>query len=480
MHRTTSLAALALTLVIAAFGPCCQRTEAEAAPQKAVTFDAEARSRVELYPDDQALGGEAPLVTVVVFGGYACPPCARSWRVMEHLVEDYGDDLRVVFRALTIPGFTTGEQAVEAALSAGSQGRFWPMHRRLYAVGDPAKFDRAGFSALARELGLDLARFDDDLDTGVHAAVRMRHRRQAISLGLEVGPVALVNGRPIVGFHPEDEWHALIDAEIAEARKKLAAGVPRAELYASFMADAEEGQVVFREEIAAAYKELRKRDDDAPLILEEANPEVRYQVTDEGAPTRGPDDAPALLVAFMDPECPFSKRSQREVLDPLLERYPHDLRLAIRHLPLPIHPSASGIARALVAAQRQDKFWPFYAQVMAAEPGSLGRADFLRFADEAGIERTKFLADLDARDSAEAVREDALLGKRLGVGGTPGFFLNGRYLTGYQSIDHLSQRIDEELTAAAEREAQGVPRAELVRRLLEEATPPSQFPNATL
>ena len=90
------------------------------------------RYRVPLMPDDYAKGGETPLVTVVMFTDYACPPCGKTWEVMNNLLEDYGDDLRVVYRAYTVPGFGRGEQAAEAAFSAGAQGKFWEMHARLF------------------------------------------------------------------------------------------------------------------------------------------------------------------------------------------------------------------------------------------------------------------------------------------------------------------------------------------------------------
>src|SRR5690606_37824148 len=81
---------------------------------------------------DYALGGDQPLVTIVIWSDYACGPCGRTWAVMEHLVEDYGDDLRVVYRAGTVPGFQHAERAAEAAFAAGEQDKFWAMHERLF------------------------------------------------------------------------------------------------------------------------------------------------------------------------------------------------------------------------------------------------------------------------------------------------------------------------------------------------------------
>src|SRR5689334_4871081 len=95
-----------LALILASQG-CVKTDEAEATP--GIRIDAE-RFRVDRSDDDYTKGGATPLVTIVVFTDFACPPCARTWTVLDHLVEDYGDDLQVVFRSYTVPGFTRGEQ----------------------------------------------------------------------------------------------------------------------------------------------------------------------------------------------------------------------------------------------------------------------------------------------------------------------------------------------------------------------------------
>ncbi|MCA9716801.1 MAG: thioredoxin domain-containing protein [Myxococcales bacterium] len=471
--------ALALGLLCVSLGGCNRpaQDEHEHTASAAAEFDGAHRHLVALAGDDHALGGDEPLVTIVVFSGYACPPCGRTWQVLDNLVEDYGDSVRVVFRALTMPGFSTGEQAIEAALAAGAQGRFWPMHRRLYEAG--GQLDRAKLESLAQALELDMTRFRDDLDTGVHTGTRMRHRRQALELGIEFGPIAFVNGRPVVGFRSEPEWHALIDQELGEARGRLDGGVARSALYDDFMAEAVKERVELPEELLARYRELlaaRAPEQDVPA--QRPDPELRYAVGAEGAPTIGPEDAPVLIVAFMDLECPYCKRLHAEALGGALrERFPADVRVAIRHYPLPIHPAAGGIARACVAAQRQGKFWPFYERLMAAKGGSLSRTTFLELVHELELDKERFLADLDDPEVLEVVREDLLLGRRLGVDGTPGLFINGRYLSGYQPLDALAQRVEEELELAR---ASETPRADYVDALLERAVQPSQFPNAAL
>jgi len=445
---------------------------------KQATFADERRFQAGLAAGDQTLGGAQPLVTVVVFGGYACPPCARTWQVLENVLEDYGDQVRVVFRSLTIPGLAREEQAVEAAFAAGAQGKFWPMHRRLMAA--RGKLDRKSLEGYAAEIGLDVEKFASELDTGVHTAARMRHRREGLELGVKFGPVAFVNGRPIVGHRDEPQWHGLVDQELASAHKMIAAGTPRGELYSAVMAEAIREPITLPKEALAAYEQLvgKPAKDEAPP-LQKPEPGKRYRVLAGDAPTLGPDDAPLLLVAFIDFECPYCKRVHTESLVKLRERYPKDLRIAVRHYPLVIHQAAEGLARAAVAAHLQGQFWPFYERLMAAKSGAVGRSTFVEIADELGLDRQRFLDDLDAEEVMEVVREDVRLGRRLGVDGTPGFFLNGRYFSGYQPLENMIEKIDLELVDARKREQAGVSRADLLRESLADAIPESSFPNAS-
>ncbi len=479
MRRQT--AALWLALCVGATGACNNRSEghdhSHGHVDKQATFDDERRFAATLADGDHTLGGTEPLVTVVVFGGYACPPCARTWQVLENVLEDYGDQVQVVFRSLTIPGLAAEEQAVEAVFAAGAQGKFWPMHRRLMTAG--GKFDRKSLEGYAQELGLDVAKFVDELDTGVHTAARMRDRREGLELGVKFGPVAFLNGRPIVGHRGEPQWHGLIDQEIAHAQKTIDAGTPRSELYSALMEQAVREQITLPAEALAAYEELVGKQAEAPKPqLQPPDKTTRYRVLAGDAPTVGPADAPLLLVAFVDMECPYCKRVHTESFAELQQRYPNDLRIAVRHYPLVIHQAAEGLARAAVAAHRQGKFWPFYERLMAAKPGTVGRSTFVEIADDLGLDRPRFLDDLDAEDVMEVVREDVRLGRRLGVDGTPGFFLNGRYISGYQPLENLVAKIDEELADARKREQAGTARADLLSQSLADALPESQFPNA--
>lgn len=472
-HFLSGQAALALALCGAACGerPQARAVAAEAPPLSAI------RHKLDLDPDEHALGGSEPLVTVVVFSDYACPPCARTWKVLEHLVEDYGDDLRVVFRSQTLPGFADGERAAEAALAAGAQNQFWPMHRLLYSE---MRFDRVTLKQHAEALGLDVPRFLDDLDAGVFSGARIRHRRQAVELGIYFSPVALVNGTPVVGFRDEAAWHGLIDAEILQAQARLREGTPRAELFAAIMADAVTAPIEVDAATEAQRRSLVERfkaaEGPPPRSAEEG---ARYAVDAGDAPTVGPEDAPVLLVAFMDFECPYCRKAAEEGVAELRRRYPDELRLAYRQLPLPIHSGADSAARAALAADRQGQFWAYAARLFAAP--SLGRQTYAALARELELDEARFLADLDSASVAEVVRDDLVYARRLGLDATPAFFINGRYVSGFRGTEELAAEVAAELAHARERIAAGAAPASVVRAILDdEAIQQAEFPSADL
>jgi protein-disulfide isomerase len=432
------------------------------------------RHQVELFDDDIAMGSDAPLVTIVVFTDYACPPCGRTWQVMDHLLEHYETDLRVVYRSFTVPGFPQGEQAAEAAFAAGSQDRFWPMHRRLF---ETPSFDRPSLRAHAEALGLDGERFMDELDTGIHAARRFRHRRQAVEVGVAGLPASFVNGVFVPGFRDEGTWRDIIDAEIGHAKRKLAEGTPRAALYQAFMAEATERRVALPAGTDELRDDLRARRPDRrePLEIIAPDPNRRYRIEAGDAPGIGPEDAPVLVVTFMDLGCPFCRRAWEDELEALVDANANDMRLVVRQLPLEIHRSAEGAAKATLAAHRQGKFREMFDRLIRHE-GEPGRDDFVKYAAELGLESERFLRDLDDPTIAAAVQADVDLANRVGVTGTPGFFINGRYASGFDP-GQVPAMVEQELRSAAQLAEQGVPRGEIVTKQMADAIPEQEFPN---
>jgi protein-disulfide isomerase len=161
------------------------------------------------------------------------------------------------------------------------------------------------------------------------------------------------------------------------------------------------------------------------------------------APAMGPANAPITIVAFTDYQCPYCHRAQT-TLDQVLAQYPGKIRLVHRDFPLEGHPQAFPAARAAWCAGEQGKFWEYYKSLMSVK-GDMADADLLGRAEGLKLDSAAFktCAASDRHDAA--IREGADAGAALGVTGTPGYFINGRMLTGAQPIEQFQQVIDAEL-----------------------------------
>src|SRR5690606_14686779 len=139
-------------------------------------------------------------------------------------------------------------------------------------------------------------------------------------------------------FHDEASWHALLGEELAAAKALVDAGTPREGLYLAILGDAPLQPIALEGEAKAARDALVARlPADADPSIPEPTEGARFQVPLGGATYSGPADAPVVIVAFMDALCPYCRRSMTTTLPALKERYGDDLRVEIRHLPLPIH-----------------------------------------------------------------------------------------------------------------------------------------------
>ena len=162
------------------------------------------------------------------------------------------------------------------------------------------------------------------------------------------------------------------------------------------------------------------------------------------APSMGPANAPVTIVAFTDYQCPYCHRAQN-TMDQILTQYAGKVRLVHRDFPLDGHPHAFPAARAAWCAGEQGKFWEYYKSLMSVS-GDMSEADLLGRAEGLKLDSAAFktCAASDRHDAA--IREGADAGARLGVTGTPGYFINGRMLTGAQPIEQFQQVIDAELS----------------------------------
>ncbi|HLL05177.1 MAG TPA: thioredoxin domain-containing protein [Myxococcaceae bacterium] len=189
-----------------------------------------------------------------------------------------------------------------------------------------------------------------------------------------------------------------------------------------------------------------------------------YKVPLEDSPSKGKADALVTLVEFTDFQCPFCSRASATVKQ-LQEDYGDTLRVVIKHNALPFHPRARPAAIASMAAHEQGKFFEYHDKLFANQK-ALEDADFETYAKELGLDMKRFKKSLADPKLAAAVDRDQALAMSFSAGGTPSFFVNGRFFSGAQSLDYFKAVIDEELARAQMMVKEGVKPADLYASII--------------
>jgi protein-disulfide isomerase len=167
-----------------------------------------------------------------------------------------------------------------------------------------------------------------------------------------------------------------------------------------------------------------------------------------GRPEKGGGaKAPITVIMFSDYQCPFCKRGE-DVIDKVMETYGDKVRLVFRDYPLPMHPQARPAADAANCAHQQGKFWEYHAKLFNNQ-SKLADSDLKGYAKELGLDEAKFAKCLTDKPYKAAIDKDVADGSKIGVNGTPAFFINGRMLSGAQPFEKFKEIIDEELAAKA-------------------------------
>ena len=197
------------------------------------------------------------------------------------------------------------------------------------------------------------------------------------------------------------------------------------------------------------------------------DPKARYRVEVGNSHVRGRSDALITLVMWTDYQCPFCKRVQPTV-EKLRQHYGGDIRIVMKHNPLPMHYRAMPASMAAEAAGKQGKFWKMHEKLYQ-DPRALTDENIERYADELGLNMKKFKRDLQDQALEQRIKDEQAQGAKLGARGTPAFFVNGRFLSGAQPFDAFEALIDEELAHAKSLVKKGTKKRNVYKTLIKDA-----------
>ena len=393
--------------------------------------------------------GDAPVrgpadapVTLIAFSDFECPFCERGHKTVQQLEHEYGDRLRVAYKAFPLDFHSNALVAALVAKSAQEQGKFWEFHDKLFLQ---KGIDMPRLASYGREVGLDMNRVQGDLEALKWGSAIQRDMRQGRKLGVTGTPAYFINGRYLSGAKPIEVLREMIDKELELAETWKRSGVTAGQIYAHATANG------YRE---VQYQKARKG----------LKPDVIYPVPIEGAPQRGAAGAPVTIVEFGDFECGFCARGH-ETLEKVRQRYGDKVRVVFRHYPLDFHSHAYMAARGSMAALAEGKFWEFHDRLYATR-AQFDEETLMGIARDLKLNLKKFKAGLHSDEYDAQIAGDQQLGHTLGVRGTPAYFVNGRAVDG--AVPELEFRliVVEELERAEAALREGAPAAGLYERLV--------------
>jgi protein-disulfide isomerase len=408
-------------------------------PQRKQQPDTKAVYKVPLTGNEPQQGPDDALVTIVTISEFECPFCKRVEPTLHELREKYGKDLRIVWLNNPLPFHKNATPAAQAALEAHAQGgndKFWKMHELLFE--NQKALTRENLEKFAQQVGLNMAQFRKALDGDKFKDVIEKQQTLAKSLGATGTPAFFINGRNLRGAQPIAAFTAVVDEELARAKKLVDAGTPRARVYEEAIKGGATSPQFVDGPAGAADKpkgaEPEKKEYEIPLP--------------KNAPAKGPKNAPVVIQVFSDFECPFCSRVVPTMAQ-IVKEYGDKVQIIWRDYPLPFHKRAMPAHQAAREVFRQggsEKFWKYHDVLFENQKG-LSQENLEKWAQElGGIDMAEFKKALETNRHEAGVKADMEAVQKAGARiGTPSFFVNGYLLQGAQPFQAFQLRIDHAL-----------------------------------
>jgi len=364
-------------------------------------------------PEEMAVQGSADApVTIIEFSDYQCPFCQRYFDdAYPQIIQNYvaSGQVRYIFKDLPLEELhPQAAQAAEAARCAGEQDAYWEMHDQLFAAqerwagqSEPVPI----FVELGGGLGLDKDALQSCLESGRHQQAVLSNLAEGQSLGATGTPTFFINGYPLVGARPYEQFELGI---------ALAAAGRLADAYAQ---------------------------------VPTPTPRPADQILTGDSAVQGSADAPVLMIEYSDYQCPYCGRYTVETFSRLKKEYIDTgiVRYVFKDFPLGFHAQAQIAAHAARCAGDQGGYWGMH-DLLFANPGAWSNAAaadvFRGYAGELDLDEGTFAACLESGMHNQAIDDDLQEGLSVGVSGTPAFFVGGRFISGAQPYQVFQQAIE--------------------------------------
>jgi len=180
------------------------------------------------------------------------------------------------------------------------------------------------------------------------------------------------------------------------------------------------------------------------VVIELNQPSAHVEVGND--PRLGPENAPVQIIEFADYEYPYCQKVNEDLIR-VRQQFGSQVSVVYKDFPLPMHPLAARAAEAAHCAGAQGKFWEFHDSLFQTK--QLQKSDLKQQARTLKLDTARFDQCLDGGEQIASVKRDAEEGKRLGLQGTPSFFINGHFMSGSVGFVKLRDTVMQELGAVA-------------------------------
>ncbi len=157
------------------------------------------------------LGDPNAPIALIEFSDFECPHCRMAEPIVKQVLKEF-KNVKLVFMNFPLQMHANAPTLAAAALAAGKQGKFWPYHDRLFD--NQGTVRQADLILYAQELGLDVRRFQVDLEASRSRVARERSIGDKLDLGGT--PTFFVNCRKVEGPLSLDNLRSYIEAEAAK------------------------------------------------------------------------------------------------------------------------------------------------------------------------------------------------------------------------------------------------------------------------
>jgi protein-disulfide isomerase len=410
---------------------------------------------IPVSSQDPMLGQRDALVTIVEIADFGTRASGGVQPTLKKLLATYGPDkVRLIWKN------SSHDNVAEAAVGVfevGGNDAFWKFHEAAFANQDSAG-ERAR-EAWAEEAGVVNI---DAWKAGIaaHEWAKALDADLAVEkgAGIVVSPSFEVNGVRLEGPQPFEKFKEVVDAELAKANAKVVGGTAKDRLYVTISQENRLAAPKAPEETA------KKEAPSAPVVA---------KIPLGSSPSLGNPDALVTMVLFEDFQCPFCGRLE-VTLKSLRAKYGDKLRFVWKNNPLDMHHRAEPAAELALEARAvkgDAGFWAAHDKLF--EHQKYLSDEVLRgIAKDVGLDADRTALAIKSHRHEREIELDLDTVDDFGIAGTPGTYINGRFVGGAQGEDVFAKVIDEEIAKGEKLVAGGTPPSQVYATVTKDGETP--------